>query len=90
VPSVHIEDLTHFLAPTLVPTEHNRFRATLRMIGKGNLDPMTMGVMKGIRAARQALWSFFQCPPRSGSCSVIAIMSPRRSATDFAGRFRQR
>jgi hypothetical protein len=45
---MHIEDLIHLLAPTLVPPKHNQFSATLGMIWICDLYPMNMGVMKGI------------------------------------------
>jgi hypothetical protein len=45
---MHIEDLMHFLATALAPAEHKHFSTTLRMIGIRDLDPMNMGVMKGI------------------------------------------
>jgi hypothetical protein len=45
---MHIEDLIHFLAPTLAAPKHNHFSTTLRMIWICDLYPMNMGVMKGI------------------------------------------
>jgi hypothetical protein len=65
VAPVHIEDLIHFLATALVSPEHNQFSATLRMIGVCDLEPMNMGVMKGIRTVDPVLRRVVSRPPRA-------------------------